>query len=238
MSKLEYAIKRFNRVQQRIAEACTKANRNPKSVTLIGASKLQSAELITAFHEAGLRHVGENYLQEAIVKKSDLANQAEMNSLEWHFIGSIQSNKTKLITENFTWVHGVDRLKIAQRLAKQSQGQHHTSTPIKLLVQINPDGETSKAGVSLADASELANEIAQLDGADLKGFMMIPQARPDQASQRAVFAQAYECLTATNQRYGLGMTELSMGMSGDLEAAILEGSTLIRVGTDLFGARQ
>jgi len=198
-------------------------------VTLIGASKKQSIESLETFYDAGLKDVGENYLQEGINKQKQL----EHTSLNWHFIGSIQSNKSKLIAHHFDWVHGVDRLKIAKRLALYNP----KASPIKLLIQLNPDDEDSKAGVNLGVASELANDIAQIDNLELHGFMMIPKARQSEAEQRLVFAKAKELLDIANQRYGLTMNHLSMGMSADLEAAIAEGSTMVRVGTDLFGAR-
>jgi len=147
--------------------------------------------------------------------------------------GSIQSNKTKQIAQHFNWVHGIDRFKIAQRLANQNPHPH----AIKALIQINPDHELSKAGVSLAEAAELADAIAQIDKLELHGFMMIPMPRDKQSEQRRVFAKAKELLETTNQQYGLNLKHLSMGMSGDLESAIAEGSTMIRIGTDLFGAR-
>ena len=130
-------------------------------------------------------------------------------------------------------MHGVDRLKIAKRLATQ----HGRQEPVNLLIQLNPDDEDSKGGVALRDAAELAQQIAELEGARLRGFMMIPKARKQQDQQRAVFARARELLELCNQQYGLSLDQLSMGMSGDLEAAIAEGSTMVRIGTDLFGAR-
>ena len=227
----QFAENQLNHIQERIETACKNAGRTSESVTLIGASKRQSPELINAFIEQGLTNLGENYLQEAIDKQTSLAQNRA--TLTWHFIGQIQSNKTKIIAENFDWVHGVDRLKIAQRLSKQNI----SSKPLNLLIQLNPDDEQSKGGVSLKDASELCDQIAQLDNIALRGFMMIPKARKDSSAQESVFASANELLTLTNQQHGLSMDTLSMGMSGDLEAAIAQGSTMIRIGTDLFGAR-
>lgn len=219
-------IEQLANITRRIAAAAKQSDRSPQDITLVGASKKQSAELMQYFFDAGLSNVGENYLQEAIDKQSKLV----ANDLNWHFIGQIQSNKTSLIAEHFDWVHGVDRLKIAQRLANSNKN-------IKLLIQLNPDNETSKGGVSLNNAADLCAQISELDGIQLRGFMMIPAPRNSSAEQRAVFASARELLDSTNQQFGLKMDTLSMGMSGDLEAAIIEGSTMVRIGTDLFGAR-
>jgi len=229
MSNSDYVSKKIAAVNARIANACKESGRELETVKLIGASKKQSIELINEFVAAGLCNLGENYLQEAIDKQ----RQSPKLQADWHFIGQIQSNKTKLIAEHFEWVHGVDRLKIAKRLAKQNSRQ----TPINLLIQLNPDDEQSKAGVAIDDAPALCQQIAEIDGAKLRGFMMIPKARPEKDRQRAVFAQARELLEGCNQRYDLTLDHLSMGMSGDLEAAIAEGSTMVRVGTDLFGPR-
>lgn len=237
MSQQQYALEKLQSIQSRINAAEDIAGRVKGSVRLIGASKKQTPELITAFAEAGLRNTGENYLQEGVQKRTQLAQL----DLQWHFIGHVQSNKTKPIAEHFGWVHGVDRAKIARRLASQNPKPE----PIKLLIQINLDNEDSKSGASVNDAPALANEICQLlqtnsegGGAELRGFMAIPAANNDLNQQRATFAKARKLMLQTNQRYGLGLTELSMGMSGDLEAAIAEGATMVRIGTDLFGARK
>ena len=224
-----YAKTQLQTIQQRIEQACKMSGRNVSDIHLIGASKRQSPELISAFADCGLQHVGENYSQEASGKKQTL----EKLDLTWHFIGQIQSNKTKTIAENFTWVHGVDRFKIAQRLSAQNPN----TAAINLLIQLNPDSEDSKGGVPLNEAGNLCQQIAQLDNIELRGFMMIPKARDSRDEQELVFAQAKELLHETNQHYGLSMDTLSMGMSGDLEAAIAQGSTMIRIGTDLFGVR-
>jgi pyridoxal phosphate enzyme (YggS family) len=229
MSNSDYVSHKLTTVLARISNACEANLRRPDSVTLIGASKKQKIELLRQFSDAGLLDFGENYLQEAIDKQCQLPKLP----VSWHFIGQIQSNKTKLIAQHFDWVHGVDRFKIAKRLA----AQHGRQTPINLLIQLNPDNENTKGGVALSDAAELCQQIAEIDGAVLRGFMMIPKAREQQDQQRAVFAQARELLEHCNQHYGLKLDQLSMGMSGDLEAAIAEGSTMVRIGTDLFGAR-
>lgn len=229
MSISDYAVERLTHIQSKINAACLTAGRKPEDVTLIGASKKQPANLIQKFVDHGLRNLGENYLQEAIGKQNEMPKLAA----HWHFIGQIQSNKTKTIAQHFNWVHGVDRLKIAQRLGKQNP----RTTPINILVQLNPDSELTKGGVTLEQAPQLCDEIAQLEGVSLQGFMMIPKARELATEQAAVFAQAKTLLETTNQRFGLAMKHLSMGMSGDLTTAIQEGSTMVRIGTDLFGPR-
>ncbi len=230
MSQQQNIDDKLNAVKTRIHHAEKLAGRQHGSVTLVGASKVQSAALIDSYAQQGLRDVGENYLQEAIEKQNTVSRP-----LNWHFIGQIQSNKTKLIAQHFSWVHGVDRVKIARRLGDQNP---NPSTPINVLIQLNLDSEDSKGGVPLAQAPELADQIAQIDGIALQGFMAIPKARNNVSEQSAVFAQAYETLQSTNQRFGLQLDQLSMGMSGDLEAAVAEGSTMVRIGTDLFGARK
>lgn len=229
MSNHDYASTQLAKVLNRIENACTAADRDPSEVRLIGASKKQSPELLRAFSTAGLQHTGENYLQEAIDKQQALSDTA----LEWHFIGQIQSNKTRVIANHFTWIHGIDRVKIARRIAQQNES---AQCP-KLLVQINIDDENSKAGVSVADAASLCDQISQLDAVNLVGLMLIPKPQSDADSQRATFAQARELMSLANQQYGLSLHELSMGMSNDIESAIAEGSTMVRVGTALFGAR-
>ncbi len=237
MSQQQYALEKLQAIQTRILEAERASRRVTGSVTLIGASKKQSPALLMAFAEQGLKDVGENYLQEAIGKQIELGS----TELKWHFIGQIQSNKTKLIAQHFSWAHGVDRLKIATRLAMQNPHP----TPINLMIQLNLDSEDSKGGVSAAMAPKLANEIhehlsaleAPAGGARLRGFMAIPRARKSIQDQKAVFARAKQTLTKTNRDFGLSLSELSMGMSSDLEAAIHEGATMVRIGTDLFGSR-
>ena len=230
MSNHDYASTQLAKVLTRIQNACTAAGRNPDAVRLVGASKRQSAELINAFAEAGLRDVGENYLQEAQQKQVALRD----TPLQWHYIGQIQSNKCKSIADHFSWVHGVDRLKVAQRL------HHYTPperAPLKVLVQINIDDEQSKAGVCVQEAPDLCAQISELGHLSLAGLMLIPAPQPDPERQRATFAEARNLMSRINQRHGLNLSELSMGMSNDLEQAIQEGSTMVRIGTDLFGAR-
>lgn len=224
------SVATLQQIQQRISQAELDFNRKPNSVKLIGASKTQSSETIETFYQAGLSAVGENYLQEALNKQSQLTQ----HNIEWHFIGGIQSNKTKDIANNFDWVHTVDRLKIAQRINNQRDTQLQS---INCLIQININDETSKNGVSLSQAGELAAEINELENINLRGFMAIPETTKDTDQQRRNFALVRQALEQVNQQYGLKLDSLSMGMSQDLEAAIAEGSTMVRIGTDLFGKR-
>ncbi len=240
MSNSDYASQKLTAVMRRIKHASERSGRACDAVKLIGASKKQSIELITRFVEQGLTDLGENYLQEAIDKQC----QSPSLEVDWHFIGQIQSNKTKAIAKHFNWVHGVDRLKIAKRLSQHVAefnanlgDEHEYKPPINLLVQLNPDNERTKGGIALGDAPELCRRISELENVALRGFMMIPQARENEDEQRKVFASAAKLLEQINQAQGIHLDHLSMGMSGDLEAAIAEGSTMVRIGSDLFGAR-
>ncbi len=220
------------KVTARIHQAAAAAGRNPQTVQLIAVSKTQPAEAVAQAYGAGQRAFGENYLQEALDKQSALSH---LDDLEWHFIGPIQSNKTRPIAEHFSWVHSVDRLKIAQRL--NDQRPPHLP-PLNICVQVNIDDESTKSGVSLAELPALVAAIAPLARLRLRGLMAIPAATNDPAQQCAAFAKLREALQALNNSGAcLPMDCLSMGMSGDLEAAIAEGATFVRVGTDIFGAR-
>ena len=218
-------------VQQRIALAAQLASRDPRSVTLLAVSKTFPAEDVRAAHAAGQHAFGENYVQEALTKIETLANLRA--SLEWHFIGPLQSNKTRPVAENFDWVHSVDRLKIAQRLAEQRPA--HLS-PLNVCLQVNVSGEASKAGVSPAEAAEVAHAIAALPQLRLRGLMSIPEPAGTIDAQRLPHRQLRE-LFEQLRADGLELDTLSMGMSSDLEAAVLEGATIVRVGTAIFGAR-
>jgi len=196
---------------------------------LLAVSKTFPAEAIREAHAAGQRCFGESYLQEALQKLEALRDLG----IEWHFIGPIQSNKTRPIAEHFHWVHSVDRLKIAERLASARPADQ---PPLNVCVQVNVSGEASKSGIEPQDALELATAVAALPGLRLRGFMAIPQPTPELAEQRAQFAVLrgiFEQARAT----GLDVDTLSMGMSDDMEAAILEGATLVRLGTAIFGRR-
>ncbi len=217
-------------VRERIAAACRAAGRREDSVSLLAVSKTWPAAGLREAAIAGQRAFGENYLQEALDKIAALADPA----LEWHFIGPLQSNKTRPVAEHFAWVHSVDRLKVAQRLAMQ---RPPTLPPLKLCLQVNISGESSKSGCDPAQAPGLAAAIARLPGVTLKGLMAIPEPTADRALQRSRFAALRRLLEAINAGLGSKLDTLSMGMSDDLEAAIMEGATIVRVGTAIFGQR-
>ncbi len=214
------------KVAARIREAAQAAGRDPDTVGLLAVSKTQPAEAIREANGAGLSDFGENYLQEALEKQADLADLA----LTWHFIGPIQSNKTRAIAEHFDWVHSVDRLKIAQRLSEQRPAE---LPPLNVCLQVNVSGEASKSGCAPQDVAELARTIATLPNLRLRGLMAIPEPTDDRAEQHAAFAR----LRQLQQALALELDTLSMGMSQDLEAAIAEGATWVRIGTALFGTR-
>ncbi|MBD9633898.1 MULTISPECIES: YggS family pyridoxal phosphate-dependent enzyme [unclassified Pseudomonas] len=214
------------KVRVRIREAEQAKNRTPDSVQLLAVSKTKPAAAIREAFACGLADFGENYLQEALLKQAELADLP----LTWHFIGPIQSNKTRPIAEHFDWVHSVDRLKVAQRLSEQRPAN---LPPLNVLLQVNVSGEDSKSGCSPAELPALAQAVAQLPHLKLRGLMAIPEPTEDIAAQHAAFARLRELMQALN----LGLDTLSMGMSHDLEAAIGEGATWVRIGTALFGAR-
>lgn len=213
-------------ISARIASAAQAAGRDPASVQLLAVSKTKPASAIREIHAAGVRDIGENYLQEALTKQQALSDLP----LIWHFIGPIQSNKTKAIAEHFDWVHSVDRLKIAQRLSEQRPAG---LAPLNLCLQVNVSGEDSKSGCAPADLPALAKAVAGLPNLRLRGLMAIPEPTDDRAAQEAAFAR----LRQLQESLGLGLDTLSMGMSHDLEAAIAQGATWVRIGTALFGAR-
>lgn len=223
------------KVTARIHQAATAAGRNPQTVQLIAVSKTQPVQALAEAYAWGQRAFGENYLQEALDKQIQLATREgiESDSLEWHFIGPIQSNKTRPIAEHFAWVHSVDRLKIAQRLSDQRPPE---LPPLNICVQVNIDDEMTKSGVSLAQLPALVAAISQLPRLQLRGLMAIPAATNNPTQQRAAFAKLRVARDDLNVQ-GYNLDCLSMGMSGDMEAAIAEGATFVRVGTDIFGAR-
>lgn len=214
------------KVRERIREAEQACGRPSGSVALLAVSKTKPAADIREAHAAGLDDFGENYLQEALGKQVELADLA----LTWHFIGPIQSNKTRPIAEHFHWVHSVDRLKVAERLSAQRPAH---LPPLNVCLQVNVSGEASKSGCAPEELPALARAVAALPNLKLRGLMAIPEPTEDIAAQRAAFARLRELLTALN----LGLDTLSMGMSHDLEAAVAEGATWVRIGTALFGAR-
>ncbi|MBD1549938.1 YggS family pyridoxal phosphate-dependent enzyme [Pseudomonas typographi] len=213
-------------VSARIRAAALAAGRSEAAIGLLAVSKTKPAAAVREAYAAGVRAVGENYLQEALAKQAELADLP----LSWHFIGPIQSNKTKAIAEHFDWVHSVDRLKIAERLAEQ---RPPGLPALNICLQVNISGESSKAGCSPAELPALATAVAALPNVRLRGLMAIPQPTEDRAAQDAAFAQ----VQALQQQLDLPLDTLSMGMSHDLEAAIAHGATWVRIGTALFGAR-
>ena len=219
----------LSQVKARVHEAAQRAGRDPAAITLLAVSKMQSPQAVREAAQAGQRDFGENYVQEALDKQIAVANPA----LIWHFIGPIQSNKTRAIAENFAWVHSVDRLKIAQRLSAQ---RPIDALPLHVCIEVNISGEGSKSGVLPEALVALAEQLAALPQLKLRGLMAIPAPTSDVQLQRQAFAQVRKLFDALNQR-GLKLDTLSMGMSGDLEAAIAEGATIVRIGTAIFGAR-
>jgi hypothetical protein len=212
-----------------VAQAAQAAQRGDGEVRLLAVSKTFPAQAVREAYQAGQRAFGENYVQEALDKIDALRDLP----LEWHFIGPVQSNKTRVIAENFSWVHGVDRLKIAERLSAQRPVH---LPPLNICLQVNVSGEDSKSGVTPSEAEALAVQTAQLPNLKLRGLMAIPAPSDDPAMQRLPFARMRVLLQQLNSR-GLQLDTLSMGMSHDYPAAIAEGATIVRIGTAIFGVR-
>jgi PLP dependent protein len=224
-------IGKLQTVLSRIATACAASGRPVDSVTLLAVSKTFPAEAVREAFAAGQRQFGENYVQEALDKiraTADLRAQ-----ITWHLIGPLQSNKTRPVAEAFDWVHSVDRLKIAQRLSEQRPAD---LPPLQLCLQVNISGEASKSGLLPAEVLAVAQAVAALPRVRLRGLMAIPEPAGDEAAQRAPHHALRELLAALNDT-GLGLDTLSMGMSADLEAAVAEGATMVRIGTAIFGGR-
>ena len=222
---------KLQQVRERIAVACAAAQRPVQSVTLLAVSKTFGADAVREAHAAGRSAFGENYVQEALAKIAALAGLSP--ALEWHMIGPLQSNKTREVAAAFDWVHSIDRLKIAERLSAQ---RPPGLPPLQVCLQVNVSGETSKSGVAPAALAALAHAVAALPNLRLRGLMSIPEPATDTAAQRAphcLLRGLFEAL----RREGLALDTLSMGMSADLEAAISEGATIVRVGTAIFGSR-
>lgn len=217
----------FQQVQLQIQSACVKAQRQVKDVQLLAVSKTQSADKIRELYQLGQRTFGENYVQEAMGKITELQDLA----IDWHFIGHVQRNKTKLLAENFAWVQGVDKLIIAERLSKQRPSD---LPALNVCIQVNIDNQDSKDGCAVDDVVELVNKISKLDNIRLRGLMVIPKPEHFAAFEmaKALFDDVVE-----HHAYPQDWDTLSMGMSNDLEQAIAQGSTMVRVGTALFGAR-
>jgi pyridoxal phosphate enzyme (YggS family) len=219
----------LQRVRARIAAAAAAAGRNEQQITLVAVSKGQPGQRVRAAARLGLEHFAENYLQEALPKLEQLAGM----ELTWHFIGRLQANKTRPVAEHFQWVHGVDRLRIAERLSTQ---RPHYAPPLNVLLQVNIAHDAAKAGIEPAAAPELVVAVAALPRLVLRGLMcMLPEGL-DAAARRTAFAALRRLLEDCNAR-GARLDALSMGMSGDFEEAVLEGATHVRIGTALFGPR-
>jgi hypothetical protein len=234
MSSLDEALQaRLIRVHERISAAARAAGRDPAAITLLAVSKTFGAEHVLAAARAGQRAFGENYVQEGLDKIARVREATPGLSLDWHFIGPIQSNKTRLLAENFAWIHSVDRLKVAQRLSEQRPS---ALPPVNIALQVNISGEETKSGVPPDQVLPLATAVVGLPRLRLRGLMAIPAPATDPAAQRRPFAHLRELLERLRAA-GLAVDTLSMGMSDDLEAAIAEGATLVRVGTALFGRR-
>lgn len=220
-------------VELAISAAAEAANRPRSAIQLLAVSKTFPFDAVLDAMQTGQRAFGENYVQEGVDKIAAVAAAAPGEQLEWHFIGPIQSNKTRPIAENFAWVHAVDRLKIAQRLS----GQRPASLPpLNICLQVNISGEASKSGVAPGELAELARQVALLPGLRLRGLMAIPEPESDAAKQHLPFARVralFEQLRAD----GLALDTLSMGMSGDLAAAVAQGATIVRIGSAIFGNR-
>lgn len=224
-------IGNLEQVRSRVARACAAAGRDVQAVTLLAVSKTQGAAAVREAAAAGQRDFGENYVQEALGKIAALADLRP--ALRWHLIGPLQSNKTRVVAESFDWVHSVDRLKIAQRLSEQRPAG---LAPLEVCLQVNTSGEPTKSGVAPAEVPALARAVAALPRLRLRGLMAIPEPAADTEAQRRPH-RALRHLLEDLHRAGLGLDTLSMGMSADLEAAIAEGATIVRVGTAIFGAR-
>jgi len=225
------ARNQFVHINQRIERAFNNSGRSATDpVSLLAVSKYHSLQKINALYELGQRDFGESYLQEALTK----IDASEQGDIVWHFIGPIQSNKTKSIAENFSWVHSVERLKIARRLSAQ-RPEH--LPPLNICVQINISQEKQKSGFSTVEIEGSIEEISQLAHLSLRGLMAIPKPTSDPEQQKVAFRQLNKLMQQLNRQFNLTMDTLSMGMSNDLEAAIAEGATIIRIGTALFGSR-
>lgn len=216
-------------VQTRISTAARAAGRPPESISLLAVSKTWPLASVIDAAAAGQRAFGENYVQEGVDKASATVDR----NLDWHFIGPLQSNKTRPVAEHFAWVHSIDRLKIAERLSAQRPAD---LPPLQVCVQVNVSGEASKSGCHPDEALALCQAVAALPRLTLRGLMAIPEPADDEAGQRAPFRQLRE-IFETIRAAGLPLDTLSMGMSHDLEAAIAEGATIVRIGTAIFGER-
>ncbi|WP_445362988.1 YggS family pyridoxal phosphate-dependent enzyme [Microbulbifer sp. ANSA003] len=227
----ETIVENLNAVGERIVTCCNNCDRNPAEITLLAVSKTRPAEDLRIAFAAGQHHFGENYLQEALQKQDVLSDL----DIHWHFIGPLQSNKSRSVAERFHWMHTVDRLKIALRLSAQRPSN---MTPLNICLQVNIDGEQSKSGIAPQDLVALAREVMILPGLCLRGLMAIPAARDNVFEQEKPFTQLAGLLQSLREEFPeQALDTLSMGMSKDMEAAIACGATIVRIGTDIFGAR-
>lgn len=221
----------IQQVHQRIARACAAAQRPVRTVTLLSVTKTFGPQAVREAFAAGERRFGENYVQEGVDKIAALADLR--SQLEWHLIGPLQSNKTRIVAEQFDWVHTVDRLKIAQRLAEQRPAH---LAPLQLCLQVNISGEASKSGLAPDEVAGVARQVAALPQVRLRGLMAIPEPAADPEAQRVPHRALRQLLEQLNAG-GLALDTLSMGMSADMDAAIAEGATIVRVGSAIFGSR-
>lgn len=229
-STAEALARRWRALCARVARAAQRHGRDPAAVRVVAVSKRQDAARVRALANAGAHAFGENYLQEARAKMNALGDL----DLEWHFIGRLQSNKTRPVATHFDWVHTVDRLRIAERLSAQRPAE---MPPLKVLIEVNVSAEASKGGVAPGELAALARAVAALPRLELRGLMCLPAPATGAHEQRRPFARL-AALAAALRAEGLALDELSMGTSGDLEAAIAEGATMVRPGTALFGPRR
>jgi pyridoxal phosphate enzyme (YggS family) len=228
---MENICENLQTIQTRIRRAEQKYGYPAGQVQLLAVSKFHPIAALETAYQCKQRAFGENYVQEMQAKAKDLC--LEQPAIEWHFIGPIQSNKTKAIANIANWVHSIDRFKIAQRLSNQKPPEREA---ISICLQVNISGEISKSGVAVADLLPLAQQIQSLEGVKLRGLMAIPAPEPDFTKQRAIFAKIRALYDELNQQ-GFGLDTLSMGMTNDMEAAIAEGANLVRIGTAIFGKR-
>jgi pyridoxal phosphate enzyme (YggS family) len=220
-------------VQHRITTSAQAVGRDPASICLLAVSKTFDAQAVLTAAQAGQRAFGENYVQEAIDKIATIRSLKSDLQLEWHFIGPLQSNKTRQIAEHCDWVHSVDRLKIAQRLSEQRPAG---MPPLQICLQVNVSGEATKSGIEPEALLELARAVVELPNIRLRGLMAIPEPTEDVQQQRAAFAKL-RLMQNDLQAVGIQTDTLSMGMSSDMDAAIAEGATIVRIGTAIFGVR-
>lgn len=221
-------------IRSQIDMACIQTNRDPKHVQLLAVSKTKPVESILAAYHAGQRQFGESYVQDAIPKIEHIANIEKISDIEWHFIGPLQSNKTRSVAEHFSWVHSIERLKIAQRLNEQRPDH---LPPLNICIQINISGEETKSGIQTSDVDALVAEIEQLPKLQLRGLMCIAENTDDLEAVRANFISMQQLFNELKKRYP-SVDTLSMGMTDDMKIAIASGSTMVRIGTAIFGSRE